>query len=59
NRSNDTPQDLVPIKQILSIALHENCSSRATAIYDRSFFAATTAEQHGEWDLGLGKALWR
>ncbi|CAM4770677.1 unnamed protein product, partial [Rotaria magnacalcarata] len=59
NRSNDTPQDLVPIKQILSIALHENCSSHATAIYDRSFFAATTAEQHGEWDLGLGKALWR
>ncbi|CAM4856969.1 unnamed protein product [Rotaria socialis] len=59
NRLNNTPQDLDNIKQILSIALHENCSSHATAIYDRLFFAQTTPEQHGEWDLGLGKALWR
>ncbi|CAF3439875.1 unnamed protein product [Rotaria socialis] len=59
NRLNNTPQDLDIIKQILSIALHENCSFHATAIYDRLFFAQTTPEQHGEWDLGLGKALWR
>ncbi|CAF3728415.1 unnamed protein product [Rotaria sordida] len=59
NLSNYTPEDLQDIKQILSIALHEHCSSHAAFICNRSFFAPTKDGQHGEWDLGLGKALWR
>ncbi|CAF0807946.1 unnamed protein product [Rotaria sp. Silwood1] len=59
NLSNYTPEDLQNIKQILSIALHEHCSSHATFIYNRCFFSLTKDGHYGEWDLGLGKALWR
>lgn len=59
NSSNYITENISNIKQILSIALHEHCSSQATSIYNRSFFAPTLKEQYGEWDLGLGKALWR
>ncbi|CAF4212234.1 unnamed protein product, partial [Rotaria sordida] len=58
NLSNYTPEDLQDIKQILSIALHEHCSSHAAFICNRSFFAPTKDGEHGVWDLGLGKALW-
>ncbi|CAF1080758.1 unnamed protein product [Adineta steineri] len=57
--SNDNMQDLEEVKNVLSIALHEHCSSHAAFVYHRSFFSPTIAGQHGEWDLGLGKALWR
>ncbi|CAF0732947.1 unnamed protein product [Adineta steineri] len=57
--SNDNIQDLKEVRNVLSIVLHEHCSSHAAFIYDRSFFSPTIAGQHGEWDLGSGKALWR
>ncbi|CAF3918070.1 unnamed protein product [Rotaria sordida] len=58
--SNINVNDVQIIQQILSIVLHENCSSNATYIYNRSFFAQPILEnKHGHWDLGLGKALWR
>ena len=59
NESNHRLEDLQNIKQVLSIALHEHCSSHAEFIYNRSFFAPTLDGKHGGWDLGLGKALWR
>jgi hypothetical protein len=59
NESNERLEDLEKIKQVLSIALHEHCSSHAEFIYNRSFFAPTPEGRHGEWDLGSGKALWR
>jgi hypothetical protein len=59
NNSNDRVEDLQDIKQVLSIALHEHCSSHAEFIYNRSFFSPAIDGQHGEWDLGLGKAMWR
>ncbi|CAF3953958.1 unnamed protein product [Rotaria sp. Silwood2] len=59
NLTNYTPESLQNIKQILSIVLHEHCSNHATFIYNRCFFSSTTDGSHGEWDLGLGKALWR
>lgn len=52
--------DLQNAKQMLSIALHENCSSQADFIFNRSFFSRSLAsDRHGGWDLGLGKAMWR
>jgi hypothetical protein len=57
--SNDRLEDLQDIKQVLSIALHEHCSSHAEFIYNRSFFTPPIEGQHGAWDLGLGKAMWR
>ncbi|CAF4203077.1 unnamed protein product, partial [Adineta steineri] len=57
--SNDNIQELEEVRNVLSIALHEHCSSHAAFVYDRSFFSPTIAGQHGEWELGLGKALWR
>ncbi|CAF1296812.1 unnamed protein product [Adineta steineri] len=57
--SNDNIQDLEEVRNVLSIALHEHCSSHAAFVYHRSFFSSTIAEKYGEWDLGLGKALWR
>jgi hypothetical protein len=59
NQSNDRLEDLQNIKQVLSIALHEHCSSHAAFIYNRSFYAPSAGGQFGEWDLGLGKAMWR
>ena len=59
NESNDRPEELLDMKQVLSIALHEHCSSHAEFIYNRSFFAPAIEGQFGEWDLGLGKAMWR
>jgi hypothetical protein len=59
NASNDRLEDLQSIKQVLSIALHEHCSSLATFIYNRSFFTLTDESRHGVWDLGSGKAMWR
>ncbi|CAF1546280.1 unnamed protein product [Rotaria sordida] len=58
--SNINVNDIQIIQQILSIVLHENCSSNATHIYNRSFFTQPTLQnKHDYWDLGLGKALWR
>ena len=57
--SNDRVEDLQEVKQVLSIALHEHCSSNAEFIYNRSFFAPAVEGKYGEWDLGLGKAMWR
>ncbi|CAF4644679.1 unnamed protein product, partial [Rotaria sp. Silwood2] len=52
--------DLKRIKHILSVVLHEQCSSNATYIYNRSFFTQPTLDnKYGYWDLDLGKALWR
>ncbi|CAF4340358.1 unnamed protein product [Rotaria sp. Silwood2] len=59
NLTNYTPESLQNIKQILSIVLHEHSSNHATFIYNGCFFSSTTDGCHGEWDLGLGKALWR
>ncbi|CAF1451736.1 unnamed protein product [Rotaria magnacalcarata] len=60
NDSNINFNYIQKIKQIFSIVLHENCSSHATYIYNRSFFTQPTLEnEHGYWDLGLGKASWR
>jgi len=59
NESNDRLEDLQKVKQVLSIALHEHCSSHASFIYNRSFYAPAVAGQYGEWDLGLGKQMWR
>ncbi|CAF1176658.1 unnamed protein product [Rotaria sordida] len=53
-------RDLTQVKQALSIALHEHCSSHAEFVYNRLFYAQPTVEyQYGYWDLGMGKALWR
>lgn len=52
--------ELQSTKQMLSIALHENCSSNADFIFNRSFFSRSLAtDRYGSWDLGLGKAVWR
>lgn len=52
--------ELESIKQMLSIALHEHCSSNADFIVNRSFFSRQLAtNRFGSWDLGLGKAIWR
>jgi hypothetical protein len=59
NQSNDKLEELQNIKQVLSIALHEHCSSHAAFTYTRSFYTPTIEGQHGEWDLGYGKAMWR
>jgi hypothetical protein len=34
NESNDRLEDLQKVKQVLSIALHEHCSSHASFIYN-------------------------
>ena len=57
--SNEQLEELQAVKQVLSIALHEQCSANATFIYNRCFFAAASDYTHGEWNLGDGKALWR
>jgi hypothetical protein len=60
NNNDINSKDIHSIKQVLSLALHENCSSRADFIYNRSFFSQPASENaHDCWDLGLGKALWR
>ncbi|CAM4972896.1 unnamed protein product [Rotaria socialis] len=60
NNSNINYNDVKKIKQIFSIVLHENCSSLATYIYNRSFFTQLPLKnEHGYWDLGFGKASWR
>ncbi|CAF1302297.1 unnamed protein product [Adineta steineri] len=51
--------DLQNIRQVLSIALHEHCSSTADYIYNRTFFRNPSPKTLGYWDLGLGKATWR
>lgn len=57
--SNTSLENLQDIKQVLSIALHEHCSSHAAFIYNRTFYPPLEQEQYGSWDLGSGKALWR
>ena len=57
--SNERLENLEDIKQVLSIALHEHCSSHAAFVYTRSFFSTAADGRHGEWDLGNGKAMWR
>ena len=57
--SNDKPEDLQGVQQVLSIALHEHCLSHAEFVCSRSMFTSAMKGQHGEWDLGLGKAMWR
>lgn len=59
NETNQRLEDLQNIKQVLSIALHEYCSSHASSIYNRSFYAPAIEGQYGDWDLGSGKAMWR
>jgi hypothetical protein len=60
NNNNITLNTLQNIKQFVSIVLHERCSSHADFIYNRSFFAQPVSpDKHGDWDLGLGTALWR
>jgi hypothetical protein len=45
---------------MLSIVLHENCSSLADFIFARLFFSQPLPQdRYGSWDLGLGKAVWR
>jgi hypothetical protein len=52
--------DLIRIQKVLSIALHEHCSSHARFVYNRSFYSQPTLEnRYGRWDLRMGKALWR
>ena len=58
NESNERLEELQNIKQVLSIALHEHCSSHAAFIFNQTFYSATDG-QYGDWDLGLGKAMWR
>ena len=58
--TNLAPVQLHSIKQVLSIATHERCSSDADFIYNRTFFREPAVhDRHGHWELGLGKALWR
>ncbi|CAF0788522.1 unnamed protein product [Adineta ricciae] len=58
--NNLAPVQLHSIKQVLSIATHERCSSDAHFIYNRTFFREPVVhDRHGHWDLSLGKALWR
>jgi hypothetical protein len=61
-QSNDNirSNELQRAKQMLSIVLHENCSSQADFIFNRLFFSRPLAsDRYGSWDLGLGKAVWR
>jgi hypothetical protein len=52
--------DLQSVKQMLSVVLHEHCSSQADFIFNRSYFSQPAVEDRfGNWDLGLGKAIWR
>jgi len=52
--------DLHYIRQMLSIVLHEHCSSQADYIYNRTFFTQPVLQnKYSHWDLGLGKAAWR
>ncbi len=59
NESNDRLEELQDIKQVLSIALHEHCSSHAAFIYNRTFYAPVVEGRYGDWDFGLGRAMWR
>ena len=60
DESNERMTELQNIQQVLSIALHENCSRNADFIFNRTFFVQPTAPNyHGSWDLGEGKAMWR
>ena len=52
--------DISRIKKVLSIVLHERCSSHADFIYNRSFYSQPTLEnKYHHWNLGMGKALYR
>ncbi|CAF1368534.1 unnamed protein product, partial [Adineta ricciae] len=57
--TNERIEDLQEVKQVLSVALHEHCSSQASFVFTRSFFTPSTDGHGCEWDLGLGKAAWR
>ena len=57
--TNERIEDLQEVKQVLSVALHEHCSSQASFVFTRSFFTPSTDGHGCEWDLGLGKAVWR
>lgn len=57
--SNIELEQLQDIKQVLSIALHEHCSSHATFVYGRAFFSLDRQNTYGVFDLGMGKAMWR
>ena len=59
NQTSERLEKLEDVRQVLSIALHERCSSRAAFVHDRSFYSPTFDGRYGEWDLGSGKALWR
>jgi hypothetical protein len=60
SNTNIESDDLQHIKQVLSIALHEHCSSQADYIYNRTFFTQPVLQnRYSHWDLGLGKAAWR
>ena len=48
NTSNIRLEELQDIKQVLSIALHEHCSSHAAFVYNRSFYSPSNQGQHGE-----------
>jgi len=57
--SNIDIEQLQDIKQVLSIALHEHCSSHADFIYNRTFYLLDSENTRGAFDLGVGKAMWR
>lgn len=57
--SNISLEQLQDIKQVLSIALHEHCSSHATFVYNRTFFSLEGEDMYGAFDLGMGRAMWR
>ncbi|UJR09387.1 hypothetical protein I4U23_013630 [Adineta vaga] len=58
--SDDDKNNLRYIQQMLSLVLHEYCSSNADFICNRTFFRQpTTEDAHTYWDLGMGKAAWR
>ncbi len=59
NELSERLEDLQNIKQVLSIALHEHCSSHAAFVTNRTFYSPTAEGQYGDWDLGAGKAMWR
>jgi len=60
NDENINSNNIHSIKQVLSIALHEHCSTRADFIYNRTFYLhPSLGDTHDSWDLGLGKAVWR
>lgn len=60
NTSDDDKNNLRYIHQMLSLVLHEHCSSNTDFICNRTYFRQPTLENgYGHWDLGMGKAAWR